>query len=681
MSIRTTARRLLLPFAMAIVLSLVSGPRLADAQVAAAIKAAAPAARWVLKELAFDQIKQRVIDPITGAVSVSELDARLEELEKNAALRDEVRDKISLFRRDLARMATKDELERGLSALRGDIVLLEKRVTKNEATLQIHEVRLADHENGTSAAADPQVFVRRGDSARLRGDFYESQANYTAALQVNGNCTEAYLGRARLYLEKGAAEIAAIDYEAAAGCDGSNVEAQIGLATTGLVTDDVAATEKAATAALVALPALAVQREEDRLLRHAALRVVGGLDIHVSSDRADAHFIRAVARVRAKNWRGAKEDLDTFLSSAPRSAAGLHILSWVLLEEGQMSSATAKADEALQVARHPLFLVNRAEIHRRFGECKEALDLLSEAEQFDSDSSNGRQVATAYRKPSELGVIARHFHADGLPQWEGDVSNYMLFYRVRGLCRSYSEIDDNAGAEADLRRAIQLGDNDFLTEMQLGHALHLLKEYGDSEVFYNRALKHPNLSNYNTAVGHYFNAANNNHFSGWAKLAGEHADKALVAYAKVAAEDRDDELHARMYWEKAQSCRDLEDVNGYVSAVESMLRLDPDKQGRLKGGYVRVFNDTDRKVKFVPDEWWTPTGDHTNINNFTFFGYDYTYTFDPGERSYLSYKGHPVYAKRYDWWVVAGGKDGAWKFYNYSAGPWLDIVITKQHLP
>src|SRR5205823_607675 len=107
-----------------------------------------------------------ILDPILEKVgwkpSLTKIDERLMELEKNAALRAEQREAIRKLREEIAKCATRKELEDVASKFKSDLRVINRRLDSAEDDLEELKVKFEDKEKGKKNSEDPDYFVTRG---------------------------------------------------------------------------------------------------------------------------------------------------------------------------------------------------------------------------------------------------------------------------------------------------------------------------------------------------------------------------------------------------------------------------------------------------------------------------------------------------------------------------------------
>ena len=186
------------------------------------VKADDPVTDFVASYL-LGKLVDEVWDSASGKPDVALLDQRLKELENNAVMRGEMRDKVRKLRDSINDRVTRDEFRKMAEKASTEIGSIKRRLDDLEERVEKLEVDNEDLKNGTMNAADAQFFVKRGERYTEEKNFNRAIANCNIAIRLDAKNASAYLTRSLIYASLGAPDVVVLDATKAVRLDPKNV--------------------------------------------------------------------------------------------------------------------------------------------------------------------------------------------------------------------------------------------------------------------------------------------------------------------------------------------------------------------------------------------------------------------------------------------------------------------------
>ncbi len=169
------------------------------AVVAVPARAVDPVSVFVVEYL-LGKLADEVFDPSSGKPDTRLLEQRLTELERNAALRGEMKDELRKLREGVDAGMTRKEFLKRAEEVSKDLAAVRVRLSAVEEKLERLEVENEDLKAGTKNATKPEHFCERGDRLLADKKYDFALANFSVALQLDPLSPDGHVGRSRAYL-------------------------------------------------------------------------------------------------------------------------------------------------------------------------------------------------------------------------------------------------------------------------------------------------------------------------------------------------------------------------------------------------------------------------------------------------------------------------------------------------
>jgi tetratricopeptide (TPR) repeat protein len=387
-------------------------------------------------------------DIATGKPNIREIDKRLAELEKNAAMESKMRDEIRRVRAEINERVTKDELRQILSGLETELCKIKRRISALEESDQLHRVEINDLKSGTKNATDARYFVRRGDNCTQEKEFERAIANYTVAIRLDARLADAYVGRAYAFSMLKAFEIAFIDYTKAITLDPKCADARRNRGALYLQFGDF----------------------NKSIDDESVMLDINSNDVFALTVRGDAWF-------KLSGYGSASDDYEAALRFKPVDSRLWNSLALSRENLGDLKTAIDPYSHAIDIdPTDPTYRANRGDTYCKLGRYSDAI------EDCDIAIKSGQDFLWAW----EARGISKYATGKGIEAMPDLTrakelgSQNPRVYTYRGYL-NLDEKKDNWAALSDLDRAVSLGDKQWKT-----------REY--------RAAANFNLGNYKSAI-------------------------------------------------------------------------------------------------------------------------------------------------------------------------------------